>query len=83
MLRVSIGAIMIFSNGPSKLLSPGPFIEHRAKEGIPLPTMTGYPAILAETIFPLLIMLGIFTRISVLIEAVNMLVAAFVYTAPH
>jgi len=77
-LRVSAGAIMLFAHGLPKLLSPGPFIEHVASEGIPMPMISGWLAISAETIFPLLIVLGIFTRISAFVAAVNMLIAAFV-----
>lgn len=76
-LRVSVSAIMIFAHGLPKLLNPSPFIENVSKMGIPMPLISGYMAISAETVFPLLIIIGIFTRISAFIAAANMLIAAF------
>ncbi len=77
-LRVSVSAIMIIVHGLPKLLNPSPFIQHIAKEGIAMPLVSGYLAISAETVFPLLIIAGLFTRISAFIAAVNMFIAAFV-----
>ncbi len=77
-LRVSVSAIMIIAHGLPKLLNPSPFIQHVANVGIPMPLISGYMAISAETVFPLLIIAGLFTRISAFIAAVNMFIAAFV-----
>lgn len=77
-LRVAVSVIMIIAHGIPKLMNPAPFINHVGNLGVPLPLVSGYLAIAAETIFPLLIIIGIFTRISALIAAVNMFVAAFV-----
>ncbi|MEQ9618577.1 MAG: DoxX family protein [Deltaproteobacteria bacterium] len=78
-LRVSISATMILAHGLSKLLNPAPFIEGLAVKGYPVPAVLGYAAISAETLFPLLIILGLFTRVSALIAAGNMLVAGLVH----
>ena len=77
-LRVTVSAVMIIAHGIPKLMNPAPFINHVGNLGVPLPLVSGYFAIAAETIFPLLIIMGIFTRISALIAAGNMFVAAFV-----
>lgn len=78
LFRVSISAIMILGHGLGKLLNPEPFIENIIKMGLPMPNIMAYLAISAETLFPLLIIFGLFTRISALIAGVNMFVAAFV-----
>lgn len=79
LLRVISGAMMIAWHGLSKLSDPSKFIGHLADSGYPLPTVMGYAAISAETLFPLLIILGLFTRVSSVIAAGNMLVAAVVH----
>lgn len=78
-LRVSAGAVMILGHGLPKLQNPDKFIEGLAAKGYPAPTVLGYAAISAETLFPLLIILGLFTRVSAVIAAANMLVAGFVH----
>ena len=79
LLRVISGAMMIAWHGLSKLSDPSEFIGHLVDSGYPLPTVMGYAAISAETLFPLLIILGFFTRVSSVIAAGNMLVAAVVH----
>lgn len=77
LFRVSVSIIMILGHGLGKLLNPDPFIENLVKMGLPMPNVAAYLAISAETLFPLLIIFGLFTRISALIAGINMLVAAF------
>ena len=77
-LRVVVSATMILAHGIPKVMNPAPFINHVQNLGIPLPLVSGYLAIAAETLFPLLIIIGIFTRLSAFVAAVNMFVAAFV-----
>ena len=77
-LRVTFSGLMIIAHGIPKLMNPAPFINHVGSLGVPLPLVSGYLAIAAETIFPLLIIIGIFTRISAVIAAGNMFIAAFV-----
>ncbi len=79
LLRVISGAMMIAWHGLSKLSDPSMFIGHLRDSGYPLPEVMGYAAISAETFFPLLIILGLFTRVSSVIAAGNMLVAAVVH----
>lgn len=79
LLRVSVSATMILAHGLPKLLNPAPFIEHLASKGYPAPSVLGYMAISAETLFPLLIVLGLFTRVSAVVAAGNMLVAGLVH----
>ncbi len=79
LLRVFSGAMMIAWHGLPKLSDPGKFIGHLETSGYPLPIVLGYGAIAAETLFPLLIILGLFTRVSAVIAAGNMLVAAVVH----
>ena len=78
LLRVSVSSIMILGHGLGKLLNPEPFIANILKMGLPMPNVLAYLAISAETLFPLLIIFGLLTRISALIAGINMLVAAFV-----
>jgi putative oxidoreductase len=78
LFRVSVSSIMILGHGLGKLLNPEPFIANILKMGLPMPNVLAYLAISAETLFPLLIIFGLLTRISALIAGINMLVAAFV-----
>lgn len=78
LFRVSVSVIMILGHGLGKLLNPEQFIANIIKMDLPMPNLLGYLAISAETLFPLLIVFGLFTRISALIAGINMLVAAFV-----
>jgi len=68
---------MILGHGIPKLLDPQShinFIEILFHTG-PLSAPLAYLSISAETLFQMLIAVGLFTRISALISAVNMLVA--------
>jgi putative oxidoreductase len=78
-LRVSVSGIMILAHGLSKLQNPDQFIEGLASKGYPAPAVLAYMSISAETLFPLLIILGLFTRVSAVIAAGNMVVAGFVH----
>jgi putative oxidoreductase len=78
-LRIFVGGTMLLAHGVSKLLNPERFIEVIRSNGFPYPHIMAYFSISAETIFPLFIILGVFTRISALIAAINMFVAVFVF----
>jgi len=78
LFRVSVSGIMILNHGLGKFSNPEPFIENVTKMGLPFPKIISYLAISAETVFPFLIILGLFVRISALIAGINMMVAAFV-----
>ena len=78
LFRISVSSIMIFIHGLGKLLNPEPFMLNIVNMGLPMPKVLAYLAISAETLFPLLIIFGLFTRVSALIAAFNMLIAAFV-----
>ena len=78
-LRIFAGGTMLVAHGASKLLDPKPFIEALTSNGFPLPNIMAYLSISAEAIFPVFIILGVFTRVSALIVAINMFVAAFVF----
>lgn len=79
LLRVIAGAMMIAWHGLPKLSDPSKFIGHLENSGYPLPEVLGYAVISGETLFPLLIILGLFTRVSSVIAAGNMLGAAVVH----
>lgn len=79
LLRVFSGAMMITWHGLPKLSDPGKFIGNLEASGYSLPVVLAYGVIAAETLFPLLIILGLFTRISAVIAAGNMLVIALVH----
>ncbi len=79
-LRVSVSAMMLM-HGVGKLADPGSFvnlIEMSLRTG-PLSVPLAYLSILAETLFPALVILGVLVRVSALISAINMLVAVFVF----
>src|SRR3970282_1802870 len=78
-LRIFVGGTMILAHGVPKLLDQKPFIEALSSNGFPLPNIMAYLSISAEAIFPVFIILGVFTRVSALIIAINMFVAAFVF----
>jgi len=78
LFRVSVSVIMILGHGLGKLLNPDPFIANIVKMGLPMPNIVAYLAISAEALFPLLIIFGLFARISALIAGINMLIAVFV-----
>ena len=78
-LRIFVGGTMLLAHGVPKILDPKPFIEALSSNGFPLPNIMAYLSISAEAIFPLFVILGVFTRISALIAAINMFVALFVF----
>ncbi|HSG31629.1 MAG TPA: DoxX family protein [Thermodesulfobacteriota bacterium] len=78
-LRVSAGLGMLIAHGIPKIMKPEGFIGVLTDMGFPLPKVSAYLAISAETIFPVMIVLGLLTRISSAIAAVNMFVAGIVF----
>lgn len=79
-LRVSVSAMMMV-HGVGKLSDPGSFvnlIEMSLRAG-PLSVPLAYASILAETLFPALVALGIMVRVSALVSAINMLVAFLLF----
>ena len=78
-LRIFVGGTMLLAHGVPKLLDPKPFIEALSSNGFPLPNIMAYLSISAEAIFPVFIILGVFTRVSAIIVAINMFVAVFVF----
>ncbi|NIP38737.1 MAG: DoxX family protein [Candidatus Dadabacteria bacterium] len=78
-LRVTAGLTMIIAHGIGKIQKPDGFVGLITDMGFPLPKVSAYLAIAAETIFPLMIVLGLLTRISAAIAAINMFVAGIVF----
>jgi putative oxidoreductase len=78
-LRVSAGLAMLVAHGIDKIMKPEGFIGVLAENGFPLPKLSAYLSISAETIFPLMIILGLFTRVASAVAAFNMLVAGIVF----
>jgi len=76
-LRLSFSILMFFGHGIPKLLDPQShvnFVEILLRTGF-LSAPLAYLSISAETLFQMLIAVGLFTRISALVSAINMLVA--------
>ena len=72
-LRVVLGVLILF-HGVSKMLNgPGYVLQVVAKAG--LPSFIAYGAYLGEVVAPLLLILGLWTRVGALIITGNMLVA--------
>ena len=78
-LRVSAGLTMLIAHGIPKIMKPEGLIGNLTANGFPVPKLSAYLSISAETIFPLMIVLGLLTRVSSTIAAFNMLVAAIVF----
>ena len=82
-VRVSIGLLLAFGHGKSKLFHDGPFgppeqlIKGTAALGFPAPTFFAWCAALAEFVGAILLALGLFTRPVAAILVFNMAVAAF------
>ncbi|TWT54372.1 putative oxidoreductase CatD [Rubripirellula amarantea] len=74
-LRVTIGGLMLL-HGLAKLKSGVGGIEGML-EGKGLPTFIAYGVYVGEIVVPILMALGVFTRISALIFAFNMVVAIY------
>jgi len=79
-LRVVLGVLILF-HGVSKLIhGPGFVVQVLAQQG--LPSFLAYGVYVGEVVAPLLLILGLWTRIGALIVAVNMVVALLlVHTA--
>lgn len=73
LLRIGIGGLMLF-HGVSKLLHGVGFIEGMLR-GLGLPGFIAYGCLLAELVGALFILLGVWTRVSAAVLAVNMVVA--------
>ena len=76
-LRLTVGLLMLF-HGLAKILNPGSleFIGSKLAS-FGLPPALAYGVYLGEVIAPLMIVLGIYTRLGGLIIVVNMLFAIF------
>ncbi|MGO4333005.1 DoxX family protein [Cupriavidus sp. 2TAF22] len=78
-LRIVLGALILF-HGVAKLINgPGFVTQMVAQAG--LPPAVAYLVYIGEVVAPILLIIGLWTRIAALIVAVNMLVAvALVHT---
>lgn len=76
-LRLSVGLLLLF-HGVSKVVDPGPlgFIETQLVTA-GLPAVLSWGVYIGEVIAPLMIVLGISSRIGALLAVVNMLFAVF------
>ncbi|MGF1635003.1 MAG: DoxX family protein [Phycisphaerae bacterium] len=88
LLRASFGIFMLAFHGWGKLFPEGGglgptqgFVENTGSMGFPMPLLFAWGAVLAETVFALLITLGLFTRLSASVLVFTMGVAAFVVHA--
>lgn len=72
-LRVALG-VLVLLHGIAKIIGgPGFIMGLLAKAG--LPAVLGYGVYIGEVVAPLLLIIGLFTRVAALIVFVNMLVA--------
>lgn len=74
-LRVTVGGLILF-HGVAKILDPSilGFIEDMLS-GANLPTFIVYGVYIGEVVAPVMVILGLFSRLSALVIAVNMIVA--------
>ena len=75
LLRLSVGIMMLF-HGVAKIMNTGQlgFIGGKLSD-IGLPSFISYGVYIGEVLAPVLIILGIFTRIGALVIVINMLFA--------
>ena len=78
-LRCAVCIPMLIIHGIPKINDTNMIIDVLKNNKFPFPDILGYLTISAETLFPVLIILGLFTRISAFVCSVNMFVAAFVF----
>ena len=78
-LRLTSGLSMLILHGVEKLKDPSAIVEVLKQSGFPLAKFMAFLSISAETIFPIMIILGILTRISSLVASINMFVAGIVF----
>jgi putative oxidoreductase len=74
-LRLVVGVLMLF-HGVAKLLNPGS-LKYIGSQlaGIGLPQFIAYGVFLGEVVAPLMVILGVYTRIGGLLMAGNMVFA--------
>jgi putative oxidoreductase len=75
-LRLWLGLVVLVGHGWDKLAAPAEFIATRAQD-FPLPSFSGWFAILAECVGGAFLVLGFRTRLSAGAIALVMLVSAF------
>ncbi|MFC1589709.1 DoxX family protein [Pseudomonadota bacterium] len=82
-MRLTLGLLMLF-HGVAKVQNPGSmeFISTMLS-GYGLPTFLAYGVFVGEVLAPLLIILGLFTRYSAIVVAVNMLFAVLLVHTGH
>lgn len=83
--RAALGIFMLVGHGFGKLHPDrfARFVKSTAAMGFPLPTLFAGGAVAAETLFALLLAVGLVTRVSAGVLSFNMLVAAFVAHAAN
>lgn len=79
--RVIVGAVMLI-HGVPKMLAPGEFFGQIGKMGVPLPEVAGVLQIGAEVGLPVLIMLGLGTRLAGALMAVSMVLVWLIVHLP-
>lgn len=80
-LRVVLG-VLILLHGLSKLPPPPAFVASElVKHG--LPSMLAYGVYIGEIVAPVLIIVGVWTRLAALVMAINMVVAILLVHVPQ
>jgi len=74
-VRLTVGVLILF-HGVSKLLTPGPFDAIAGRLTVAgLPDFIAYGVYVGEVVAPLLLIVGVFSRLSGLAIVINMLFA--------
>src|SRR5690606_26408980 len=81
LLRLALG-VLVLLHGVAKIVS-GPAFVVGLVEKIGLPGGFGYLVYVGEVIAPLLLIMGLWTRLAALVIAINMLVAVFLVHMPE
>jgi putative oxidoreductase len=80
-LRLTLGILLLF-HGLSKLPPPSTFIVGLLAK-MDLPSVLAYGVYIGEIVAPILIIVGIWTRLAALVIVVNMVVAVVLALMPH
>lgn len=86
LLRLSsLGLLLAHGWGKLARMAGGDygFVAGVGRLGFPYPTVFAWAAVVAETLLPVLIILGLFTRVAAAVCAFNMFVAAFLRHQAH
>lgn len=79
--RVIVGIIMAAHGFQKLMMGPGAFGQFLGQLGVPLPTLMGFVVTFVELVGGVCLILGLFSRLSALLIAINLTVATLLVKA--